>query len=116
MFSLILSDLVSEKGQVFSFEPIPLMHKKLNNNINLNGIRNVTTIESGIGDTESEIEIFLNPEQSGLSTAVAKPGDNYISQKIKLLQYGQSDIFRTNVIFVFPFFNKCLNVRGFLHL
>jgi len=84
LFSLILSDLVDETGKVYSFEPIPLLHKKLNNNIILNGMLNITTIETGIGDEESEIEIFLNPEQSGLSSAVAKPGSNYVSQKIKL--------------------------------
>lgn len=84
LFSLILSDLVEESGKVYSFEPISLLHKKLNNNINLNGIRNVTTIERGIGDRESEIEIFLNPEQSGLSSVVVKPGDKFVSQKIKL--------------------------------
>jgi FkbM family methyltransferase len=84
LFSLILSDLVDESGKVYSFEPIPLLHKKLNNNINLNEIRNVATIETGIGETESETEIFLNPEQSGLSSAVAKPSGNFVSQKIKL--------------------------------
>lgn len=84
LFSLILSDLVGEQGQVYSFEPIPLLKKKLVNNINLNRIKNVKTFESGIGDKESEIEIFLNPEQSGLSSAVAKPSGNYTSQKVKL--------------------------------
>jgi len=84
LFSLILSDLVGASGQVFSFEPIPMLHKKLVDNINLNRINNVKTIESGIGDKESEIEIFLNPEQSGLSSAVAKPSSNYVTQKIKL--------------------------------
>jgi FkbM family methyltransferase len=84
LFSLILSDLVGEQGQVYSFEPIPLLQKKLVNNLNLNRIKNVKTFESGIGDKESEIEIYLNPKQSGLSSAVAKPSDNYISQKVKL--------------------------------
>ena len=84
LFSLILSDLVGDNGQVYSFEPIPMLHKKLTNNINLNRIKNVKTVESGIGDKESETEIFLNPEQSGLSSAVAKPSGNYVSQKVKL--------------------------------
>jgi len=85
LFSLILSDLVGDSGQVFSFEPIPMLHKKLINNINLNKLNNIETIESGIGDKDSEIEIFLNPEQSGLSSAIAKPSGNYIPQKIKLI-------------------------------
>jgi FkbM family methyltransferase len=84
LFSLILSDLVGDSGQVFSFEPIPMLHKKLINNINLNKLTNIVTIESGIGDKDCEIEIFLNPEQSGLSSAIAKPSGNYIPQKINL--------------------------------
>ncbi len=84
LFSLILSDLVDDSGKVYSFEPIPLLYKKLINNINLNDIKNITTIETGVGETESETEIFLNPAQSGLSSAVAKPSGNFVSQKIKL--------------------------------
>lgn len=84
LFSLILSDLVGECGQVYSFEPIPQLHKKLINNINLNKLTNIKTIESGVGDTESETDIYLNPEQSGLSSAVAKPSSNYVAQKIKI--------------------------------
>jgi len=84
LFSIILSDLVGVSGKVYSFEPIPMLHNKLINNINLNKIGNIETIESGIGDKESEIEIYLNPEQSGLSSVVIKPSGNVISQKIKL--------------------------------
>ena len=84
LFSLILSDLVGDIGKVYSFEPIPMLHRKLVNNIRINNVNNIETIEKGIGNSESEIEIFMNPEQSGLSSAVVKPSGKFISQKIKL--------------------------------
>jgi FkbM family methyltransferase len=84
LFTMILSDLIGEKGKVFSFEPCAASFKKLVNNLRVNHLNNVETFNIGLGNKEDEKEIHFNPQQSGLSSLVEKVSEDCVSEKIRI--------------------------------
>ena len=62
--SLYLSQLVGKNGVVYSFEPSPYDFNILNNNITLNGINNVVTINSAISNIDGKEQYLYNSEKS----------------------------------------------------
>ncbi len=51
LFTLLAARLVGESGKVFSFEPDPENAARLRRNIQRNGFKNVTVLESGVWST-----------------------------------------------------------------
>lgn len=51
--SVFFSKLVGATGKVYSFEPVEYNLKRLNMNIRLNGVNNVTIVNKGVGDTNT---------------------------------------------------------------
>ena len=67
-------------GHVYSFEPWAFMQKVLNENIALNGFKNVSVMPYGLSDKKGELPIFeVKNQHEGLSTLY--PGDREIKAK-----------------------------------
>lgn len=86
------SKLVGEKGQIFSFEPMPTTFDILGVNIKLNNLKNIKAINSALSDFEGESELFDNlhinrgaasmisdKNEKGINIAVSTL-DNFISK------------------------------------
>ena len=56
--ALTLSRLVGGCGRVIAFEPNPPAVWRLRANLSLNGVLNVEVIESAVGDTDAETQLF----------------------------------------------------------
>jgi FkbM family methyltransferase len=85
IFTLILSDLIGADGKVYSFEPSAAAFYKLNKIIRLNNLNNVETFRLGMGRKEDEIELYYNPQQSGLSSIVERVTENCIPERIRII-------------------------------
>lgn len=71
-FSLLASRIVGERGQVFSVEASPFIHKKFLRNIDINKCRNIRSFNVAASDMEGSLSIYLgNNENLGATTTVA---------------------------------------------
>ncbi|MFZ3216185.1 MAG: FkbM family methyltransferase [Candidatus Acidiferrales bacterium] len=60
LFTLLAARLVGETGKVFSFEPDPENVARLRRNIERNGFRNVTVVESGIWSSSGTLRFVAS--------------------------------------------------------
>ncbi len=76
IFTLLAASIVGEKGQVHAFEPVPSNYESLEENVRLNGFRNVRLNRAATGAEEGELELGL-PEvvpDSGRTSAMYTVG------------------------------------------
>jgi len=59
--SLRMSQCVGADGRVYAFEPLNYLQEKFRKNISLNRADNVTLLPFALSDTESEIELAIDP-------------------------------------------------------
>jgi FkbM family methyltransferase len=72
--TLIFSHLVGENGKVFSFEPEPENFATLNNNILINNIKNVITINKAVSDKKAVLDFYVsNSFNKGTHSLVYNP-------------------------------------------
>ena len=64
-YTIIASKCVSNNGKVFAFEPEQKNFSLLKHNIKRNTLINVQTFQSGLGNQNKEIDLFINPENRG---------------------------------------------------
>lgn len=74
-FALYASRLVGEKGEIIAFEPDPSSFKKLEENIKLNNITNIITINKGVW--ENDTTLSFHNDGKATSTFVTD-GNPYI--------------------------------------
>ncbi len=68
-FSLAASLCVGDSGKVYAFEPIKKVYIRLNENIELNRIKNISTIPMAVYEKNTMLRIFLaNQENLGMSS------------------------------------------------
>ena len=70
LYTARLSDLVSETGRVFSFEPVPSTFQALTANVWHLQYRNVTLINAAVSDYAGEAAINIPISKSGSKTAL----------------------------------------------
>jgi len=73
-FSLLASTLVGPSGQVLALEPIPTTVAELRANIGLNGLANITVIESAASDDAGELSLTM-PTRAGTGMTTLRPID-----------------------------------------
>ena len=81
-FSL-LAATNSPSSKVISFEPVNELFKKLNENISINSIQNITPVNAGVGETNEEKEIFLSANNNLGMSSFQQP-ENYSGSKEKV--------------------------------
>ncbi len=68
-YTLLAARLVGPHGHVYAFEPSPANHRSLRTNIELNGLRNVTTAELAVGEPERRAVLYEGASHNtGLTT------------------------------------------------
>jgi FkbM family methyltransferase len=70
-FSIAASRLVGDAGRVFCYEPNPFVFERLQQNIRLNGCRNVTAFNEAVEGRSGDIELFID-RKSAFSTTHAE--------------------------------------------
>lgn len=84
--SMSASEMVGGNGQVYAFEPDPTVVRIINANIKLNSLQNISAVNIGLGDKESEMMLYLKPEiNRGASSLIKEPGDRSVKVKIQTL-------------------------------
>ncbi|HEY0322888.1 MAG TPA: FkbM family methyltransferase [Pyrinomonadaceae bacterium] len=61
-FYALLAAHANPDGSVYAFEPMPVTYKRLERNIELNKLTNVYCINSALGESEGEADIFFEGE------------------------------------------------------
>ena len=88
-FFSLLAAHANPAGQVFAFEPLPSVHKRLLRNVELNQLTNVQCFASAVGEAEGEAEFWhINaetPTSSSLSFEFMQTADNLVSTKVPVL-------------------------------
>lgn len=67
LFSLMAAELVGEQGNVFSFEPNPVIYSYFLDNIRKNGHKNIIPFHCAIADQDKLIDLTFKEEHSGAS-------------------------------------------------
>ena len=68
IFTISLAVAVGENGRVWSFEPLMENLKRLKENINLNGSKNIDLFPVGLGDFCGELDMYLSNDLAYAST------------------------------------------------
>ena len=73
--SIGMSKLLKGSGQVVSFEPQRIIYQQLSGNVFLNDLRNVTTINSALGDKNDVISMdYIDVDQENINIGGTKVG------------------------------------------
>ena len=73
IYSLTAAKAVSKTGHVYSFEPVPSALKKLESNVRLNSLNNVTIARKAIGNQDGSVSMYACiPLKDGFSS-IARP-------------------------------------------
>lgn len=71
-FSLLASRLVGPSGQVLALEPLPATASELRSNVVLNGLTNITVIESAASDNSDDLLLTM-PAGAGTGMTTLRP-------------------------------------------
>ena len=67
-FSLLVANN-SPSAKVISFEPVAGLFQNMNDNISLNNIKNILTVNAAVGEINEEKELFVSaPDNLGMSS------------------------------------------------
>lgn len=83
-FSVLASDIVGDKGQVFAFEPDAKNCEFLTKNIIENKCNNVNVLQMGLSDKSGDIVLYKNQDAGGHSTVEGMPGQIKETETIRV--------------------------------
>lgn len=82
-YSLLFSRLVGSKGQVVAFEPLPANFRLLEENLLLNGIRNVTVRREAVAEFSGEMNFEFPHHVASLVAGPVLEDDNQGVMRVK---------------------------------
>jgi len=92
-FSLLVATN-SPSVKVISFEPVAGLFQNMNDNVCLNNIKNISTINAAVGETSEEKELFISgPDNLGMSSF--HHPENYSGRKERVKVVALDDWFKT---------------------
>ena len=92
-FSLLASNN-EPTSKIISFEPVKNLFEKLEQNISINTIKNITAFNVAVGDVNEEKELFIStPDNLGMSSF--REPENYSGKKEKVKVVSIDSWFRT---------------------
>ncbi|MBL7916861.1 MAG: FkbM family methyltransferase, partial [Bacteroidia bacterium] len=77
LFSLYASELVGNMGKIYAFEPTKGIYKRLIENIELNGIKNIVPVNKGISDKNGTLALNISDNGHDAWNSFAKISDEY---------------------------------------
>jgi FkbM family methyltransferase len=96
-FTVLGARLVTPKGRVVAFDPVPSNAQSLRRNVELNGFRNVTVLERALGDTSGSavLEVGVQTGHSRLKS-FGTPPDHAASITVPVVSI--DDVVRTEEV------------------
>ena len=92
-FSLLAANK-EPTSKIFSFEPVKNPFEQMEKNISVNNIRNITTVNVAISDTNEEKELFISAsDNSGMSSF--QPPENFSGKKERVKVVSIDSWFKT---------------------
>ena len=73
-FSIAASQMVGDSGKVFCYEPNPFVFERLQENLRMNGCRNVTAFNEAVGARDGDVELFIGRKSAFSTTLVEVDG------------------------------------------
>lgn len=87
-YSILASRIVKDTGHVYCFEPIPAFFSRLNENIALNGCRNVTQESHALSNVNKKEKFFISGPESSLQNGSEDNGlETVVVDTITLDEY-----------------------------
>ncbi len=83
-YTLIAARIVGDRGRVYAFEPDPKNFHLLKMNVEENGYKNVILVNKAVADTDGEMRLFLNAENTG-DHRIYQSGDQRKSVNIEVI-------------------------------
>jgi FkbM family methyltransferase len=93
-FSLLAANN-SPTIKVISFEPVNDLFQKLNENISINNIKNIMSVNTAVGETNEEKELFISANDNLGMSSFQQP-ENYSGKKEKVKVVAIDDWFKTS--------------------
>lgn len=82
LFSLIASGIIKDEGKIIAFEPFPLIRKRFEENVTLNGFKNIEIRELGLSNTTGNLDFFISENGHDAWNSLANSQDSKLSKKI----------------------------------
>lgn len=82
LYTVLLAKAVGEQGQVIAFEPDSRSYERLQENLKLNGVRNIRSFPKALGDQNGEAKLYLEEERTCLSSLLVRPGTREINHQL----------------------------------
>ena len=104
LFSLLASKKIGDNGKVICFEPAPETYKRLNENIELNQIKNVESRNLGLSDKEDELKFYISDTGFDAWNSFAPTNDyklrKAIDIKVSTLDKQLEDLDKSTIKFI----------------
>lgn len=84
LFSLLAAKIVGVEGKVLCFEPAPLTFSRLNENLELNNLKNVVTRNIGLSDNNGELTFYVSNNGYDAWNSFAPSQNNKLEGSIKV--------------------------------
>ena len=96
VYSTAARRLVGENGMLMSFEPNKVEFEKLKENLKLNKFnqKNITLINSAVGDEEGTAEFFIPPNYKGAYGSMGRPKINEDCKVVKVPVVTMDDVLK----------------------
>lgn len=108
--TLLISRLIGSAGRIFAFEPVKHVVEKLNRNLSLNRIENVTIMQVALGDEERDISFYIYPQNHPNQGMGSKVLENAGLEKINVRQTTIDALFNRGELPRFDFLK--MDVQG----
>lgn len=87
LYSLVASKKVGREGKVFAFEPVSKTHERLERNIRLNRIKNITPTKAAISSTSCTMPMSISLDGHDAWNSLTKParGEKFLTEEVKTI-------------------------------
>lgn len=98
IYSILASDKVGKKGNVFAFEPVPENLSLIRHNLTLNHIKNVKVVPSAVGDKKDRVTISLVENSLGTHSVGAESAQTLEVNQIKIDDFVSLNKIKVDII------------------
>jgi FkbM family methyltransferase len=86
LYAIFLAKAVGDKGQVIAFEPEAQSHRRLQENLELNALKNVRTFQVALGDYKGEAKLYFSDGDLLFANLIRPRHKNITYQVVKVLE------------------------------
>lgn len=86
LFSVLSGNIIGDSGKVFAFEPVSKTRNILQQNIEINNVLNCKIIDFALGNSNKDVEIFIDDNNLGASSIAIKNKNKKRKEAIKQIK------------------------------